>query len=505
MKTIRFTREDLDLFSSASHDRNPLHLSDDYAYRTPYGERVVFGVLDGLTALGSAADRPACGLSSVEFEFFDTALLGVNYSVEATESDLPESTVRVLDGRRPVLEAVLSFRAGTPRQSWQAAEWQPTLSEPEDLSSAQLMAGQRVRGSYAPSLRHLEIFCSQAQLKQTWLTHPHVAALMWASYLVGMELPGKRALFSRLRIEFQDSPRTVAPFDYEAEITEISDLGELTIHAILRSGGMAWATAKIGAHVRDDLPQVTMASVESLVGRSQVLAGKVALVTGASRGLGAAMVRVLALHGATVVLNFMCSQDQAEQLRDSLAQTAGKIILERGDAGSLEWCKDGAKRIAAQFARLDFLLCNASPTLLPLWLEASAAERVNSFVQRSLAMVSAPMMVFLPMLAAGNGWNVLVSSSAVTQPHSHFPHYVVGKSAAEALVRAASTEYRSVSSLIIRPTRLLTDLTNTPFGRRGSLPPECVAASLLKRLLGPPCPGKVEVLDRFSPLTDDSR
>src|SRR5438093_7230880 len=111
MKTITFTPEDLDLFSSASHDLNPLHLSDEYARRTPYGGRVVFGVLDGLTALGFLADRRESVLSSIEFEFFDTALLGIEYSVHTVETQ-SEGTVRIMDGRRPVLEAVLTYRPG---------------------------------------------------------------------------------------------------------------------------------------------------------------------------------------------------------------------------------------------------------------------------------------------------------------------------------------------------------------------------------------------------------
>jgi NAD(P)-dependent dehydrogenase (short-subunit alcohol dehydrogenase family) len=93
---------------------------------------------------------------------------------------------------------------------------------------------------------------------------------------------------------------------------------------------------------------------------------------------------------------------------------------------------------------------------------------------------------------------VLISSTAVNQPHPHFPHYVVAKCAAEAMLRAATTEYRAVSSLIVRPARLLTDLTNTPLGRRGALSPECVAAAVLNRVLGDAAPGAMEILDKFS-------
>ena len=57
MDTIRFERADLDLFSAASHDRNPLHLCDQYARRTAYGEPVVFGIFGALAALGCLGNR----------------------------------------------------------------------------------------------------------------------------------------------------------------------------------------------------------------------------------------------------------------------------------------------------------------------------------------------------------------------------------------------------------------------------------------------------------------
>lgn len=497
MKKIRFVREDLDRFSSASHDRNPLHLSDEYAMRTPYGGRVVFGILDGLTALGLVADRPGWNLSRVEFEFFDIALLDVDYSVQMRESDPSAVTFQVMDGRRTVLDAVLGFRRANAMPPVQLGEAQPTLSEPVDLTGAQLTVGRRAAGKYAPSFPELERLCSHAHLNQSWLTRLQVAAMMWASYLIGMELPGKRALFSRLQIEFEDSRQAVAPFDYEAEIKEVNQFGEVTIQGTLASSGTVWARVSLAAHVREDLPQSTVSSVEKRVGRSPAMTGKVALVTGGSRGLGSCLVRALALHGCTVVLNFWRSQSLSERLRDSLAGTPGQVVLERGDISSLEWCQGAEKRLATQYGRLDFLICNASPPLLPLWLEASAAARVTDFVQASLAMVSSPMMAFLPLLAEKKGWHVMVSSVAAIQPHPHFPHYVVAKCAAEAMVRAAGTEYRGISSLIVRPARLLTDLTNTPLGRKGALPPESVAAAILKRLLSAPCPGRVELLDQF--------
>lgn len=495
MTYIRFTPEDLELFSRASHDRNPLHLSDEYARRTPYGGRVVFGVLDGLTAMGSIPDRPGQVLSSVEFEFFDTALLGVDYSVRLRENDDTEVALQVADGRRPVLEAVLGFAAGKAG-SWTPGTPQANATQPRELTGTGLPVGYHVVGKYGPPDSELMELCSKLGLNESWLGPQHLAALMWSSYLIGMELPGKRALFSRLRIEFEGIPRVSSPFDYRAEITGLSPVGELGIEGTLSCGSEIWARAELAAHVREDVPPITVASVEKFAGRSESLKGKTALVTGASRGLGSALVYAFALHGCAVVLNFARNHTLAQQIRDSIGSSA-TVVLEQGDAENPEWCQQAAERISTRFGRLDFLVCNASPALLPLWLESDAARRVNEFIQSSVALVSSPMMAFLPQIAASRGWNVLISSVAATQPHPHFPHYAVAKCAAEALVRAAATEYRSISSLVVRPARLLTELTNTPLGRKGSMPPELVAASIVNRLRRDLAPGKVELLEQF--------
>ena len=500
MTKIRFTTEDLEQFQSASHDRNPLHTSHDYARRTAYGGRVVYGVLNAIKALGKAAalDRIGWVLSTIECDFFDVASIGVEYSVTTTEHSPSEITLQVSDGRRPVLEVVLTFRPGTARSVQELPGNVSLRSDAHNLQISDFRVGQHVSGTYGTCQRQLEALCDRAGLNGGWGHAPEISALLWASYLIGMELPGKRALFSRLVIEFQPDTLAGTPFQYHAEIERISDIGELSIRAELSSEGHTWAKATINAYVREDVPVATTEKIEKLVGHSKSLVGRVALVTGASRGLGACIVRALALHGCTVVMNFLSSQLEAEQVRDSLAQASGNVLLERGDAADIEWCIELQHRMAEGHKRLDFLVCNASPPLLPLWLEPSAAARLNEFLVKSLAMVTAANAAFMPLVAESEGWNVLISSTAVTQVHPHFPHYAAAKAAAEAIARAAVAEYRAVSGLIVRPARLLTDLTNTPLGRKGATPPELIAASIVKRLLGMPCPGKVEVLEGFS-------
>ena len=178
MTHIRFTPEDLELFSCASHDRNPLHLSEEYARRTPYGGRVVFGVLDGLAAMAAVPDRQGQFLSSVEFEFFDTALLGIDYSVQIRENSDTELAVQVMDGRRPVLEAILGFRDVAPAR-WISGSAQAGTTTARELNSNELRVGYRAEGRYGPPQIHLTPLCSRLGLDKPWLKPQHVAALMW--------------------------------------------------------------------------------------------------------------------------------------------------------------------------------------------------------------------------------------------------------------------------------------------------------------------------------------
>jgi NAD(P)-dependent dehydrogenase (short-subunit alcohol dehydrogenase family) len=148
--------------------------------------------------------------------------------------------------------------------------------------------------------------------------------------------------------------------------------------------------------------------------------------------------------------------------------------------------------------RLDFLIFNASPPIQALWIEPAARARVDDFIARSVAMITAPSAALIPLLMKTKGFAALISSIYAEEMPANFPHYNAAKAAAEALLRTAVAEYRQVSGVIARPPKLLTDQTNTPLGRKGALVVEEAAARIVTRLLGPTIPGKVEVLNQFS-------
>lgn len=90
------------------------------------------------------------------------------------------------------------------------------------------------------------------------------------------------------------------------------------------------------------------------------LSGKTALVTGGSRGIGAAIARRLAADGADVALSYVASADKAEALAGELAKTHGvRATAFQADQADVGQVAGLVKKTAEQFGKLDILVNNA--------------------------------------------------------------------------------------------------------------------------------------------------
>lgn len=474
--------EDMQLFAEASHDCNPLHMSKEYARKSPFGQPVVFGVLGALRCLAEAAPRPDAVPTAITLDFPKPIFPDVEYAVEV-EDEPDHCRLCLQDGRSVLLRMDVSYRHASHGRVLDGDVLTP-LQEPRDLDKGDFAPGSTSNGKWSADQEAFHELSERLGFSSTDMDPRVQAALLMTSYLVGMVLPGRQALFSGMKLKFDEGANHVINgFDYQVSVRVFQPKFNFLILDIeLWSQERRFATGEIRALFRQR-PQRTASEWEELLPLGDDLSGKVALVIGGSRGLGAALAEALARRGATTFVNYRESVDEASDLQNRLKSAPGTIVLARADAADMSSCIELKNRIEQEYGRLDILICSACPSLLALWVERQAVERIQQYVLASTGLVLTPMAAMLELLEKSQGTIVFISSVAVTKPVAEWPHYVAAKTALEGLTTVVAAEYPAVRCLIVRPPRIDTDLVDSTLGLKGVLSPVVVATAVTKSLL----------------------
>jgi NAD(P)-dependent dehydrogenase (short-subunit alcohol dehydrogenase family) len=222
---------------------------------------------------------------------------------------------------------------------------------------------------------------------------------------------------------------------------------------------------------------------------SKPLAGKLALVTGASRGIGAATAEAIAAAGAHVILVARTAK-ALEEVEERIHEAGGSATIAPLDITEGESVGKLAAAIAERWESLDILVLNAAMlgSLGPV--EHIDAKEFNRVLATNLLAPQALIAAFDPMLRrAGRADIVAVTSSVGREPRAFWGAYGSSKAALETLVLAYADETEHAGKIrvhVVDPGATRTRMRQLAFP--GEEPetvksPEVAAKAILERLL----------------------
>jgi 3-oxoacyl-[acyl-carrier protein] reductase len=194
--------------------------------------------------------------------------------------------------------------------------------------------------------------------------------------------------------------------------------------------------------------------------RLQPLRGKVALVTGASRGIGAAAAKRLAQSGAAVIVNYHQNRAAAEQVLQQVEAEGGRGLIFQADVTRKDQVEAMVATIQERFAVVDVLVNNAYFPFQVGQLHELSWESLHQAVEHELRAFHNCVQVCLPgMMAKKAGKIIVISTRLAQQPLPRMGAYAAAKSALESMANTMAIELGplGIAVNVVTPAFTLTD------------------------------------------------
>ncbi|MGB5351367.1 MAG: 3-oxoacyl-ACP reductase family protein [Polyangiales bacterium] len=222
------------------------------------------------------------------------------------------------------------------------------------------------------------------------------------------------------------------------------------------------------------------------------LAGKIAIVTGGSRGIGRATSVALAQAGALVLVNYRSNEEAAGETVRLIEEAGGQAERVAFDVADPDSVDQHIKEVAARHGRIDILVNNAGISIDQLLLRVSAKDLEMTWATNVNGAVFCAKACIRPMMK--NRWGRIINLSSVVAESGNAGQavYASSKAALLGLTRSLAREYasRGITVNAVSPGFIETDMTadlpdaarqgivnQTPLGRIGR--PEEVAAAVV--------------------------
>jgi len=193
----------------------------------------------------------------------------------------------------------------------------------------------------------------------------------------------------------------------------------------------------------------------------KLLEGKVALVTGGTRGIGKGICSQFAKEGATVVFTYLSSEEKAKALEAELADFGGAVLAVKSNASNFEQTEALVNQVIAQFGQLDIVVNNAGITRDNLLMRMKE-EDWDAVMDTNLKSVfNVTKAVQRPMLKQRSGSIINISSIVGVQGNAGQSNYAASKAGIIGFTKSIAKELgsRNIRCNAITPGFIETEMT----------------------------------------------
>lgn len=193
-----------------------------------------------------------------------------------------------------------------------------------------------------------------------------------------------------------------------------------------------------------------------------LLKGKTALITGGTRGIGCAIVRLFAAQGCNVAFTYVSSEEKARQLEQELSSSGVKVKAYKSNAGSYAEAEALVEAVAKEFSVIDVLVNNAGITRDNLILRMTEEQWDEVMTANLKSVFNLTKHVSKLMLRQKSGSIINLTSIIGEMGQSGQSNYAAAKAGIIGFTKSIADEFgsRSIRCNAIAPGFIETDMTD---------------------------------------------
>lgn len=526
------TKKLLEKFSKLTGDKSPLHVSEEFARHSIYRQQVVHGMLPvafiGLLDIFHIKGY-ACIIRQINCQFMEPVFIGDELTLHGKrdETDTENGFIRIaltvtkrISGLEAVNGSIQVCFVPQPQRSVipDSAEVSDDSSckEINSLSVMELLfddivvddtdgfpfdvSGQMLVDFQKISAEGVVLTGDRKKEKVAAQTFylPDLFAIMLFSTSVGVCIPGKYATLLSFEAKVSRNLTIDTPYHLNGIVSHISRATRIikkniTITEKNTSQANPLITGNVKILVNE--PPAAMPKLRDLreTFLDYGLNGKVALITGASGGIGETIAKFLSLYGVKAVVNFYRGKKDALRVVQEINSENGQAIAVQADVTNSEQVSEMVNEIVTQFGTIDILVNNAVGDFKPIPFSRLIWEDIQKEMDIVVKGAFNCCKVVLPhMLKKGRGKIINIGTVATNAPPAKQMKYVISKSGLVGLTRSLSVEFaaKNIQVNMVVPSFVETDLVShipevyrkkiandTPMGRNAS--PTDIAQAVL--------------------------